>query len=287
VESAPVTFLVFGDLHGKVLPALRLAACWSREHARPLAGVLQVGDLGYFPDPSRMDRATVRHAKDDPLELGTLDVTSPNDLADRTFDDPACPPALWFTAGNHEDFDELERLAGASGRQPDFAADAYTRVRGIKDGRVIDPAGVRVAAVWGVDGVGANRRTNLPRRAYVAERAVNRLLAESFDVLLTHDAPAGAKRAGYGSEPVLTLIERRQPAFAFFGHYHGAGEEVYRPEFGRTRVFHMAGLELTPRGGGVPKTGSVGVLTWGEGGGFEFVPDSWLKTFTRHNWKHR
>ena len=28
----PVTYLVFGDLHGRVLPAFKLAQAWSREH---------------------------------------------------------------------------------------------------------------------------------------------------------------------------------------------------------------------------------------------------------------
>ena len=65
-----VTYLVFGDLHGRVLPAFRLAQAWSREHGVPLAGLLQVGDLGYFPDPSRFDQATRRHAEKDDLESG-------------------------------------------------------------------------------------------------------------------------------------------------------------------------------------------------------------------------
>jgi hypothetical protein len=55
-------FLVFGDLHGRVLPAFKLAQAWSREHGIELAGLLQVGDFGYFPDPSRFDKATKRHA---------------------------------------------------------------------------------------------------------------------------------------------------------------------------------------------------------------------------------
>lgn len=85
-------FLVFGDLHGKILPAFRLASAWTRDHGTPLAGILQVGDMGYFPDPNTIDRATLRHAKDDPLELGTFDIVELNPLADRVFDDPHAPP---------------------------------------------------------------------------------------------------------------------------------------------------------------------------------------------------
>ena len=66
----PATYLVFGDLHGRVLPAFRLAQAWSREHGVALDGLLQVGDLGYFPDPGRFDKATKRHAERDALEDG-------------------------------------------------------------------------------------------------------------------------------------------------------------------------------------------------------------------------
>jgi hypothetical protein len=290
----PAVFLVFGDLHGRILPAFRLASCWAKDHGRAVAGILQVGDLGYFPDPTRIDKATLRHAEKGPLELGTFDIIEPNALADRVFDDPHCPPGLWFTAGNHEDFDALDRLARAS-RQPDFAVDAYGRVRGIKDGHLIElpgpegersAAGLRVGAVWGVGSGGPNARQNLPKRGYIWEKSVDRLLHQELDVLLCHDAPADARWVSYGSRPLRGLIELQQPAFAFFGHYSGDGSQSVT-DYGRTEVYHLAGLELGGRDG-CPKSGSVGVLEWRGGAGrFEYVPDEWLRTFTRHNWKWR
>jgi hypothetical protein len=283
----PAVFLVFGDLHGRILPAFRFASYWTRRSGRDVAGLLQVGDMGYFPDVSRMDKASIRHAKDDPLELGALDVATRTDIADRVFDDdPHCPTGLWFTAGNHEDFDELERFARAAGRdQNDFAVDAYCRVRGIKDGAVhAFDCGLKVAAVWGVDGGGPNARQNLPPRGYIAEKAVDRLTTEAFDVLLMHDAPAGAKRDGYGSELLLTLIELAQPRFAFFGHYRGDGERIEK-DYGKTEVSHLAGFEMRTRDGH-PESGSVGVLEWnGTDGVFAYLPGDDLKPFTRHNWK--
>ena len=283
----PSVFLVFGDLHGRILPAFRFASYWSRRTGRAVSGLLQVGDLGYFPDVSRMDKATLRHAKDDPLELGSLDVATRTDLADRVFDDdPICTFDLWFTAGNHEDFEELERFATASGRgQSDFAVDAYCRVRGIKDGEVHPfDCGLRAAAVWGVDGGGPNARQNLPSRGYISERAVDGLTLESFDVLLTHDAPRDAKRIGYGSELLRALLALPQPQFAFFGHYGGDGSRIEH-DYGPTEVYHLAGFELRTRDGH-PESGSVGVLEWADGeGSFELIADDDLKPFTRHNWK--
>lgn len=305
----PTSFLVFGDLHGRVLPAFRFASYWSRRTKRPLAGLLQVGDMGYFPDPKTMDKATVRHAKDDPLELGTFDIISTNPLADRSFEeDPHCPPGLWFTAGNHEDFEALKRLSQGSGKQPDFVVDAYCKVRGIKDGHVktlperstweiVPPAELvgiiqpqeatpelRVAAIWGVDGDGANCRKNLPPRGYIDERAVDKLAWEEFDVLLSHDAPVHANREGYGSEALRALIGVSQPKFAFFGHYGGDGSRI-AGDFGRTEVYHLAGFELRTREGH-PEPGSVGVLAHTpEGWTFDLIADDDLKPFTRHNWK--
>src|SRR4051794_36082767 len=121
------TFLVFGDLHGRVLPAYRLALAWAREHGEPVDGLLQVGDLGYFPDPTRLDKATKRHAERDPLELGVLEVTQPSPLADAVFAEPGLPRCLWFTAGNHEDFEALDGLAGGSADA--FVVDHYGQVQ--------------------------------------------------------------------------------------------------------------------------------------------------------------
>jgi hypothetical protein len=283
----PVTFLVFGDLHGRVLPAFRFGSYWSRRARRPLAGLLQVGDMGYFPDPATMDKATIKHAKDDHLELGTLDVVMTNPLADKVFEEDAdCPPGLWFTAGNHEDFAELERLSRGSGRdQFDFVVDAYCRVRGVKDGRVMPfECGLKVGAVWGVDGDGPHCRKNLPKRGYIDPGAVDRLAWEEFDVLLSHDAPLDAKREGSGSAPLRALIEVAKPRFAFFGHYGGDGSRI-GGDFGPTEVYHLAGFELRTREGH-PESGSVGVLEQtAEGWAFDFIPDDDLKPFTRHNWK--
>src|SRR4051794_15514129 len=96
------SYLVFGDLHGRVLPAFRLAQAWSREHDVPLAGLIQVGDLG----DTRFNRAPRRRGKD-ALENGLALVTLPSAEADAVFADEACPATLWFTAGNHEDYDWL------------------------------------------------------------------------------------------------------------------------------------------------------------------------------------
>ncbi len=285
--SQPATYLVFGDLHGRVLPAFRMASYWSRTTGTPLAGILQVGDLGYFPDLTRLDKATVRHAADDPLEIGVQDVIRPTELADTVFEEPTCPPGLWFTAGNHEDFDELARLSQSNTAFSTFPVDQYCMVNAVQNGRVTElEGGLRVAAIWGVDGAESNRRTNLPDRGYNTAKAIDALLRQPFDVLLCHDAPYSAKRTGFGIKLLAMLIELNRPAFCFFGHYKGEGGPSLA-SFAPTGVFHMAGFEMRGRGQ-TTEVGSVGVLRWADGRGeFEHLDPAFLRTFTRSNWRWR
>lgn len=282
------TYLVFGDLHGRVLPAFRLALAWQREQGERIDGLLQVGDLGYFPDTSRLDKATLRHAQKDPLELGVLEVVEPSRKADAIFSDPEVPEALWFTAGNHEDHETLERLAhGAGPRATAFPVDAYLRVRCLRDGLVTTLAsGLRVGALWGIDDKAPNARRKAPPCARIRSRSATDLAASLFDVLLMHESPRDAMLPGSGSSDIDAILQLAQPTFAFFGHYHN--QQPFAPEdYAPTRVYHLHGLEF--RGPGHSAEDScVGVLRWrGKQGQFEYLPSSWLRTITRHNWAHR
>src|SRR3954447_15385440 len=103
-DMPPATYLVFGDLHGLVLPAFRLAQAWSREHGVAVDGLLQVGDLG----DSRFDRPKKHNSGKEVSEAGVRLIAQPSEEADAVFAGEPCPQAMWFTAGNHEDFDALK-----------------------------------------------------------------------------------------------------------------------------------------------------------------------------------
>lgn len=284
----PQTYLVFGDLHGRILPAFCLALVWQREHKERLAGLLQVGDLGYFPDPARLDKATKRHADTDPLELGAQLVANCSCEADAIFAEPDLPEALWFIAGNHEDHALLDSLThGAGCSRDDFPVDYYQRVRCIRDGHVVTlPDGLRVGGLWGIDDQAPNARRKTPSRGRISDRSATQLSYESFDVLLTHESPRDAMFMDAGSDAITTIVRLARPAFAFFGHYHGEGR-LDACDFGSTQVFHLHGLEFHERGGAA-EPGSVGILHFSENGGtFAYVDPAWLRTFTRHNWRHR
>jgi len=121
----PAAYLVFGDLHGRVLPAFRLAQAWSREHGVALDGLLQVGDLG----DTRFDGSARRHERDS-LEGGMRLVARPSEEADEVFAAEPGTGTMWFTAGNHEDYERLKKLERSAGLAADsFAADAYGKLR--------------------------------------------------------------------------------------------------------------------------------------------------------------
>jgi hypothetical protein len=98
-------FAVFGDVHGRIALMMTIARLWEHHGARRLSGVLQVGDMGAFPDHTRLDEATARMARDDADELGFASFCTPTDEGERYLGDGAPPVA--FIRGNHEDFDYL------------------------------------------------------------------------------------------------------------------------------------------------------------------------------------
>jgi hypothetical protein len=285
---AASTYLVFGDLHGRVLPAFALARAWQRDHEVPLAGLLQVGDLGYFPRLDRLDKATKRHAARDPLELGARSVIFPSKEADDLFAEADVPATLWFIAGNHEDHELLSDCWGRPGTtDADFPIDHYGRVRCIVDGSVLAlPDGLRVGGLWGIDDQAPGARRHIAPGAKLNPRRARDLAVRPHDVLLSHESARDAFFVDAGSLEISTLLRSAAPALHFFGHYHGAGR-MDECDFPTTRLFHMVGLEFRGKNGCAEER-SVGVLRWHQGSAsFAYVEEGWLRSVTRHNWSTR
>jgi Icc-related predicted phosphoesterase len=278
------TYLVYGDLHGRVLPAFAIARAWQRDHDEEVTALLQVGDLGYFPHADRLDRATKRHAKADPLELGVQQIVRASMEADELFEDPQTPGRLWFIAGNHEDYEALTERYGMPGSTDnDFPVDVYDRVRCVVSGHVCTlPGDLKVGGLWGIDGFAPKARRNVTATIRLDEKHAKRLAMQPMDVLLTHESPRDAVWVDAGSEAISLVIEQAQPSFSFFGHYHEEGR-LSDCHFGQTQVFHMAGLEFRSRGK-TAEFGSVGVLRLPERT-FEYVELDWLQKLHRDNWR--
>src|SRR5262249_4238962 len=153
------------------------------------------------------------------------------------FADEACPRALWFTAGNHEDFEVLKARERGAGRGAEgFAVDAYGRLRCGRDGHVAGPPGGRRGGALG--GVDPQTPRRIPRGGRISRRAAAALAGARLDVLLSHESPRGAILPDQGSEAIGAIIRTARPAFAFFGHYHRTGGRV-EGDFGATRVYHL------------------------------------------------
>ena len=126
---------VFGDLHGKILLAYKLCQRWQKENKKNIDLVLQVGDLGVWPDPARLDKATARHVDTEENELGFIDFANGSEALYDMFlgKNADALPDIYFIKGNHEDFDFLGSLACK--HRITIPVDAYHKLNYIPNGK--------------------------------------------------------------------------------------------------------------------------------------------------------
>ncbi|MFW6114397.1 MAG: hypothetical protein ACOC7K_01510 [bacterium] len=63
-------FAIFGDAHGHLRLMFQLCRHWQLNTQTKLDGALICGDLGFFPDLTRLDKATRKYIERDPEEAG-------------------------------------------------------------------------------------------------------------------------------------------------------------------------------------------------------------------------
>jgi hypothetical protein len=196
--------------------------------------VLQVGDIGIWPDASRIDRATRKHdgAGDFPAWLGERRVV---------------PRPTLFIKGNHEDFGWLGGLQGAE-VLPDL-----THLRNGHTADLLDrrEGHIRVAGVGGCYGPSdylrrSDQLQGYARRHYTWDEIDRAANASHVDIVLTHDAPAGVRfprsRRGEpyisGAEGLDVLLARLRSRVCSFGHHHArvdaeiAGVQLHQAQSG-------------------------------------------------------
>jgi hypothetical protein len=96
---------LFSDVHGHLRIVLHLIRNWQIEHNSHLDGALIAGDLGCFPDSSKLDKATRRWVAVDPEQAGftvirpdatSLLATAQINVTHRNITDPNVPiEARW------------------------------------------------------------------------------------------------------------------------------------------------------------------------------------------------
>jgi hypothetical protein len=281
---------IFADVHGRILLCFKLCERWQRETGEQLDLVLQAGDLGVYPDVTRLDKATIRHAQGDSSELGfaqsfaqyRTDVAG--ELAKTTF-------PLIFVRGNHEDqewLDEIERKTDA----PIFPIDPYERIFCMKTGiPYVFTAGDESISILGIGRVAAPRdekKATKSKYIQLHELArLNKLRNANFDILLTHDSAIDSITKGFGMEAIRLVLDVYEPVYHFHGHTE---EPLTRREDanGSTVVYKMADLHWEKSSRGRPlEPGAMGILRWRDRSdySFEVVDAPWLKEYTTSTWR--
>jgi Icc-related predicted phosphoesterase len=284
-----VNIAVLGDLHGHLTLAYRLLRRWEREHRQSIGLILQVGDLGAFPPPLRLDDATLRFAKKDPDELGFLDYYTGSPEVDAILGSNASEQHrihanLYFIKGNHDDFEFLNKVGSSGDAVP---VDHHGRILYLPGGVVVDiEVGATTIRVGGLGGIGqpGGCGTN-PVSEFFTKSELRRLRSngQGIDVLLTHSAPRNAVCDRTGSPELSDLLVSCRPMFHFCGHYHEEGRQLPCP--GSTRSFLLN--EVNFHGSSRLNRRCMGILRWGgpEGPQFEFVEDPWLSGYRRDHYR--
>lgn len=294
-------FSVFGDVHGRVPLMLLLSRAWQTHTGQTLDGILQVGDMGAFPDHRRLDKATARHARHDPDELDFVHFLSDTPLARSLLADPDTPPVA-FCRGNHEDFDFLGRYRVVT------ALDPYHKLWYVPDGEVMhwrgDDGALTVAAFGGAsplrepeDGRGRRARDERRRRARrqatsrfeLGPRFTEEAATQAFpgggpvDVLLTHAGPEH-EAFPHGCGHLAALVERVSPRVHLFGHHHQVVGPVEHAHGG-----HLVGLEhLEFLRDTSLRDGAWGILELAHEVRFTWMNQAeqpWMQPFRRGRWR--
>jgi hypothetical protein len=255
---------VFGDIHGQILLAFQLAARWQQETGQELDLLLQVGDLGVFPDTARLDRSTRRHSATFPSGLGFLQhFTTYDPAVAAILNETRCP--LVFVRGNHEDhhwLDILEQQAAT----PTFPVDIYQRLYCLTTGVPYTFARRdEMITLLGIGRIGRPVAARKDRSHYLQpaeQQRLDQLGLAPIDILLTHDGARDQFFPGAGSVEIAQVQERLHPVYHFFGHYGGPcrHERIGATD---TRSYKLADLHPDYQ---LPEqsiqAGTMGILSW-------------------------
>ena len=282
---------VLADVHGRIQLAFKVVNRYQQETGEHIDLILQCGDVGIFPDTSKLDKATIRHAEDDPTELGF-----PEHFVERNADVEEVLSQLTCNMlcvrGNHEDHEFLDRLEAES-EGPAFSVDCYERIWVMKTGVPHEASyNDSTLRILGIGRVGPPvGETDLKKPKYIQpyeQRRLSNLPDAQVDVLVTHDARRDFIRPGVGMAEISETLDRCAPAYHFFGHT-GKSFQRGKDQNGITVCSKLSDFEWEEGDRGQRlKTGCLGVLRWRsrDDHEFEVITASWLNEYTSHTWQY-
>jgi predicted phosphodiesterase len=280
---------LFADIHGKILLPFKLVDLYQKETGNKIDLILQCGDIGAFPSITNLDKATLRHALDDPDELGFMDdFVAKNPSIEKYLNDLNLN--MICVRGNHEDHLYLDEIERASGKQnPLFPIDIYRRVWVCKSGMeqefIKDDVILRFV---GIGRIGDRKGRKSPEFIQDYERKVIQKLHHSkqtFDILITHDKDDSSQR-GYGMPEIQALLNNVLFHFHFYGH---TGEPFYQEIAvnGITQAIKIKELEFNRNG--MLSEGCMVILEKKDNYTemeMKIVEQSITNKITKHNWKY-
>lgn len=255
---------VFGDVHGQLLLVFHLAARWQQETGQQLDLLLQVGDLGVFPEMKHLDRSTRRHSTATEAGLDFLrHFIRYEPAVAALLQETSCP--LLFVRGNHEDHAWLDTLE-QQGPTPAFPLDVYQRLYCLKTGvPFVFNQRDETLTILGIGRIGRPAAARKDRPHYLQpyeQQRLAQLELSSIDVLLTHDGARDQIYVGSGSEEIGRVGERQQPVYHFFGHYGGPCQHE---RLGSTATLSYKLADLHPEYQSpmqAMQAGAMGILSW-------------------------
>jgi predicted phosphodiesterase len=238
-----------GDIHGSMNLLYEDVFTFENALGVRFEWVLHVGDLGVWPDPARIDRATRKH--DGAGDFSTW-------LSNRC----AVPRQTIFIKGNHEDFDWLD-----SQHDPEVLPGLFYLRNGSVMSLRSESNPIRVAGLGGCYGPSDYERQSSTlqgreKRHYTRDEIASFRNTPQIDILLLHDAPTGVQfrdgaTGGWVSKAagLDQLVASVKPQVCFFGHHHVRVDA----EVGGVRCIglnkagspgNLVALELKPAGAG-------------------------------------
>ena len=289
---------VFGDTHRHLRLMFQLCRLWQLNNGVHLDGILQAGDLGFFPDVTRLDKATKKFARSDPEELGFADYfrlpqpVRSGELLERTLNgDPSSLETVRCNVvwchGNHEDFAALEEVTCGSALSP---VDAFNRLHFLRSGETTSVVGITVGAIGGApEREDFDREDDTVLGRNVSYRAVQRLRRKSCDILLTHGSPQGigSESDRFGSRLLRESVQALLPTFQVFGHH---SRPIPRASIGRTECVWLNDTNFSKTRDGIyngpAESGCMAIIRWRAKDDSELlvINDEWFRRTTGATW---
>lgn len=244
----PPIIVFAGDTHAKSMQLFDALADWQDRVGVKIDAIVQIGDFGVFR--SSGNYISQFHKYWD----GEVKIPIPT----------------YVLMGNHEDIATVKLWES----QPDKIPNLHL----IQDGSVIDVEGIKMGGIWGnysprawmnpwlVADARARAVPGSKRAMHIWRDSVEKLLSYegTIDVLLSHDSPScfvphgfegpvpdslkplmgldGDEIAPPGCPGFTQLLERFQPSYYFFGHFHTRDER----RIGNTDVTCLHAFDQAP-----------------------------------------